>query len=149
MTSLRDDEEFHHEKTLVSTRIEVFAVRRAVRRGGWPDCNEAVELADAGSVRLAHDHVLAGRRYSDPEQDPAGRISRAAGVASVLAPQDDGALGAHDARRTREIQGRHARPLRTLWADLCGNESLRPSRQHGLSSILLHKLHLNSLFIRL
>ncbi len=48
------------------------------------------------------------------------------GMASLLAPPDDGALGTNDARGAREIPRGHARGLRTVRAHIGGNQGLRP-----------------------
>ena len=56
-----------------------------------------VELADAGSVRLAPDHLLAGAGDIDLEQDSVWRLSRPPRAGHVLAAPDDGTLGSHDA----------------------------------------------------
>src|SRR5215831_4028718 len=71
-----------------------------------------VELADAGSVRLARDHLLAGLGDFDPEQDSVWRLPRPPRSAHVLAAPDDGTLGSHDAGRTGEGASIHAGSMR-------------------------------------
>src|SRR5271155_2710883 len=91
------------------------AVRPAADCGAWLCGHEAVELADAASLRLACDHLLAGGGYLGPQQDPVRRTSRRTGRAHALEAPHEGPLGAHDPRGTREVPSRHARPLRFLW----------------------------------
>src|SRR5215471_17126107 len=73
-----------------------------------------VELADAGSVRLARDHLLAGAGNTDLEQDTVWRLSRPARAAHVLAAPDDGTLGAHDPRRAGEAASIDAGAMRMV-----------------------------------
>src|SRR5215469_2382025 len=87
--------------------------------GGLPGalqlpCNASVELADAGSVRLARDHLLASPGDFDPEQDSVWRLSRPPRAAPVLAAPDDGTLGSHGARRAGKAPASHGGSVRMV-----------------------------------
>jgi len=66
----------------------------------------SVELADAGDLRLADDHLLASRGIARAVLDPVSRAPRLDGRRHALAPPHARTLGAHDARRAGEVPRR-------------------------------------------
>src|SRR5438445_13212110 len=93
---------------------EVRCHRAAVRRGCGLRGHAVVELDPAGCDRLASDHVLAGGGLTYSEQDPVW-IWISWWSAASLAASHDGAMGANDSRRAREVPRRNARSLRRVW----------------------------------
>src|SRR5579872_4727189 len=80
-----------------------------------------VELADAGSVWIDNDWILAGVGAVAAQQDSVWQVSGSRTGNSLEAPHD-GALGTNDAGRTREIPRRNARPLRAVSFRISGGE---------------------------
>src|SRR5438270_7513988 len=94
--------------------IEIRGDGGVVCDAAWFFRDAPVELADARLIWLACDHVLASAGNTDSQQDPLWRISRPVRTAFFLASWHDGALGANDSRRAREVAGIHARTLRLV-----------------------------------
>src|SRR6266849_507810 len=102
------------------------------RRSG----DEAVELAAAGAVWLAPDHVLAGAGGSGVVPDSLRQSWRARGATLQISRSHAGALGTHDAGRTGTFPSRHARTVRLRPAGereqgVMGRFSLRGSKMGG------------------
>jgi len=114
-TTLGKHEGNRHEKTSFCAGTEVRAVCCTVRHRIWLCGDEPVELADAGSFWLAFDQLLASCWDSHSQQAPFRWIPGPPWPSPVLASPHDGAVGADDPRRTREISSRDARTLRTIW----------------------------------
>src|SRR5271163_3083970 len=84
--------------------IDVRGVCRSVLQRVWLRGHAPVELADAGALWLAPDHLLAGAGDVSSQQDSLRRISRRpAGAWHALARPHAGTLGAHDSRGAREL----------------------------------------------
>src|SRR3979490_2597887 len=121
-TKSRKHEDKQNEKESLCDRPEVRALCGAIHRSVWLCDNAPVELADAGSVWLAFDQFLASCRHFGSKQDPLWRVPRPRGPPHVLAAPDGGAMGADDARGTREVSSRHARSLRFIRTSACRAE---------------------------
>src|ERR1022692_1722728 len=113
-TNLRKDEDKKYEKNLGCKRAEDRTVWRAFRHHIRLCGHVAVELADACSVWLAPDQLLAGVRNPRPQQDPVRRIPRPARRPYELAAPHAGAFRAHDSRGAGEVSSIHARPMQSL-----------------------------------
>src|ERR1700677_1137917 len=93
--------------------IDVRGVCHSVLQRIWLCGHAPVELADAGPVWLAFDHLLAGVGYPDSQQNSLRGISRRpAGAWHALARPHARTLGADDSRRAGEFPSVDAR---TLW----------------------------------
>src|SRR5271166_277425 len=97
-------EDKRNESEMDFEGTDVRGAGRGVLRAVWICGDEPVELVNAGSVRLALDHLLAGSGHFDTKQDPLRRLSwRTTRPAHVLAPPHEGTLGTYDPRGAREI----------------------------------------------
>src|ERR1700730_18594308 len=92
---------------MVATRIEI----RLIRGAGDYCCqlcvHEPMELADAGSVRMACHQHLASPWPAGAKPVPLRRIPRPDRLWRPLAPPHGGTLGTDALRRTREVPPRH------------------------------------------
>src|SRR5579859_183867 len=111
------ESEVENETTSVFTSSEISSVCDCGGAGAELRGHAPVELADAAAFRAAPDQLRASARLAGAQQAALGRIPRPLGR-RALARTHDGAMGPNDARGTREIPRRHARPLRPLRASL-------------------------------
>src|SRR5579863_8373468 len=91
------------------------ASARAVHRVGRLHCDAIVELALAGVVWMAPDHVLAGAGTARSKPDSIRGLGR------QLSWPRAAALGADDARGAREVPRTYASALRRFWTASRGN----------------------------
>src|ERR1700719_1094192 len=116
------ESEVNHETKSICTRSEIHSLCHCRRHGAQLRGHEPLELADAAAFRAAPDQLRASARPAGAQQAALGWIPRPLGR-RTLARTHDGALGPNDARRTRKIPRRHARPLRPLRAPSTGARS--------------------------
>src|ERR1700676_2371223 len=122
------ESEVENETTSICTRGEISSVCDCGGAGAELCGHAFVELADAAAFRAASDQFRASARPAGAQQAALGRIPRPLGRRTLARPHD-GAMGANDARGTRQIPRRNATPLRPLRASVTRAEDVTGSRR--------------------